>query len=79
MTQMLASMARAACLSSPLRLGDLATWRYVLAVDPVDVRDPVALARRYPRHGGIILAAQSSWMVSELTATLDRVLCHVPI
>ena len=39
-----------------------------------NVRDFVALARRYPRHGGIILAAQSSWTLSGLIAALDRLL-----
>ena len=39
-----------------------------------NVRDFVALARRYPHHGGIILAAQSSWTLSSLIAALDRLL-----
>ena len=52
----------------------LATLRYILVIDRFDVRDFVALARRYPRHGGIILAAQSSWTVSGLIAALERVL-----
>ncbi len=39
-----------------------------------NVRDFVALARRYPRHGGIILAAQTSWSLSELIAALNRLL-----
>ena len=39
-----------------------------------NVRDFVALARRYPHHGGIILAAQSSWTLSGLIAALDRLL-----
>ena len=39
-----------------------------------NVRDFVALAQRYPRHGGIILAAQSSWTLSGLIAALDRML-----
>jgi hypothetical protein len=39
-----------------------------------NVRDFVALARRYPQHGGIILAAQSSWTLSGLIAALDRLL-----
>jgi hypothetical protein len=39
-----------------------------------NVRDFIALARRYPRHGGIILAAQSSWTLSDLVAALDRLL-----
>jgi hypothetical protein len=39
-----------------------------------NVRDFVVLAQRYPRHGGIILAAQSSWTLSGLIAALDRLL-----
>jgi len=39
-----------------------------------NVRDFLVLARRYPRHGGIILAAQSSWTLSELIVALDRYL-----
>ena len=37
-----------------------------------NVRDFVILARRYPQHGGIILAAQASWTLSDLVAALDR-------
>lgn len=39
-----------------------------------NVRDFVALARTYPWHGGIILAAQASWTLSELIVALDRLL-----
>ncbi len=39
-----------------------------------NIRDFVALARRYPHHGGIILAAQSSWTLSGLIAALDHLL-----
>jgi hypothetical protein len=39
-----------------------------------NVRDFVVLARRFPHHGGIILAAQSSWRLSDLIAALDRLL-----
>lgn len=39
-----------------------------------NVRDVMALARQYPRYGGIILAAQPSWTLSELIAALDRLL-----
>jgi hypothetical protein len=38
------------------------------------VRDFLALAKQYPRHGGIILAAQSSWTLSQLTEALDDLL-----
>lgn len=41
-----------------------------------NVRDFVAVAQRYPRHGGIVLAAQSSWTLSELIAALDRLLAE---
>jgi hypothetical protein len=39
-----------------------------------NVRDFIALARRYPRHGGIVLAAQSKWTLPELIEALDRML-----
>jgi hypothetical protein len=39
-----------------------------------NVRDFVVLARGYPRHGGIILAAQASWTLSDLIMALDRLL-----
>jgi hypothetical protein len=39
-----------------------------------NIRDFVALAQRYPRHGGIILAAQASWTLSDLITALDRLL-----
>ena len=39
-----------------------------------NVRDFVVLAQSYPRHGGIILAAQASWTLSELVIALDRLL-----
>jgi hypothetical protein len=39
-----------------------------------NVRDFVVLARSYPRHSGIILAAQASWTLSELVKALDRLL-----
>lgn len=39
-----------------------------------NVRDFIALAKRYPRHGGIVLAAQSSWTLSGLITALDRLL-----
>jgi hypothetical protein len=38
------------------------------------VRDFSILAERYPHHGGIILASQTSWTVSALIAALDRLL-----
>ena len=39
-----------------------------------NVRDFVVLAQSYPQHGGIILAAQASWRLSELVMALDRLL-----
>jgi len=39
-----------------------------------NARDFVVLARRYSEHGGIILAAQKSWSLSDLIAALDRLL-----
>ena len=44
------------------------------AIFTFNIRDFVALAARYPRHGGIIQAAQTSWTLSELIAALDRAL-----
>ena len=39
-----------------------------------NVRDFLVLAQRYPQHGGIILAAQRGWTLSDLIAALDRLL-----
>jgi hypothetical protein len=39
-----------------------------------NVRDFLALAARYPRHGGMVLAAQSQWTLPALIAALDRLL-----
>ncbi len=39
-----------------------------------NIRDFGVLAKRYPWHGGIILAAQASWTVSGLAKVLDRLL-----
>jgi hypothetical protein len=52
-------------------LGALAQCRCVFTFN---IRDFLALAQRYPRHAGIILAAQRSWTLAELIAALDRVL-----
>lgn len=52
-------------------LGATAHGRCILTFN---VREFIALAQRYPRHGGIVLAAQSSWALSELIAALDRLL-----
>ncbi|MFQ5615041.1 MAG: DUF5615 family PIN-like protein [Anaerolineales bacterium] len=39
-----------------------------------NIRDFIALAKKHPQHGGIILAAQRSWRLSALIAALDRLL-----
>jgi hypothetical protein len=39
-----------------------------------NIRDFVPLTRRYPAHGGVILADQRSMRLSELIAALDRLL-----
>lgn len=39
-----------------------------------NIRDFIFLAERYPQHGGIILAAQSSWTLSSLIMALDYLL-----
>ena len=41
-----------------------------------NVRHFPSLAQSNPHHGGIILAAQQSWMLSGLIAALDRLLCE---
>jgi hypothetical protein len=39
-----------------------------------NIRDFAVLARRYPSHGGVILAAQTSWTLSGLITALDRLM-----
>ena len=39
-----------------------------------NIKDFSALAIKYQSHSGIILAAQSSWSLSELISALDRLL-----
>ncbi|MCC6297723.1 MAG: DUF5615 family PIN-like protein [Anaerolineales bacterium] len=39
-----------------------------------NIRDFQALAKQYPEHHGILLAAQSRWSISELIEALDRAL-----
>ncbi len=39
-----------------------------------NIRDFVVLSGRHPQHGGVILAAQTSWSLSGLIAALDRLL-----
>jgi len=52
-------------------LGTTAHGRCVLTFN---VQDFIALAQAYPRHGGIVLAAQSSWTLSALIRALDQLL-----
>jgi hypothetical protein len=52
-------------------LGATAQGRCVFTFN---IRDFLAFSGRFARHGGIILAAQSSWSLSELILTLDRIL-----
>jgi Domain of unknown function (DUF5615) len=39
-----------------------------------NIRHFLALAAYYPHHGGLLLAAQRRWTLSQLIAALDRVL-----
>ena len=39
-----------------------------------NVRDFVLLSRRFPDHGGVIVAAQQHWRLPDLIAALDRML-----
>ncbi len=41
-----------------------------------NIRDFMILAQRYPRHGGIVLAAQTNWTLSTLIVALDRLLAE---
>jgi hypothetical protein len=43
-----------------------------------NARDFVPLAQRLPSHAGIVLAHQRAWTLSELIATLDRLLTEAP-
>ena len=52
-------------------LGATAQGRCILTFN---IEDFVRLAQRHPLHGGIILAAQRKWSLSQLIAALDRVL-----
>lgn len=63
-------MARDASDEAQL-LGATAQGRCIFTFN---IRDFMILAERHPRHGGIILAAQTSWTLSDLTTALDRLL-----
>lgn len=52
-------------------LGATAQGRVIFTFN---IRDFMVLAVQYPRHGGIILAAQSSWTLTGLIEALDRLL-----
>ena len=52
-------------------LGATAQGRCVFTFN---LRNFLALSTRYPKHAGIILAAQSSWSLSDLITALDRLL-----
>jgi Domain of unknown function (DUF5615) len=52
-------------------LGATAQGRMIFTLN---VRDFLALARQHPRHGGILLVAQSSWRLGDLATALDRLL-----
>ena len=63
-------MARDASDTEQL-LGATAQGRILLTFNTHDF--PV-LAQQYPQHGGLVLAAQQSWSVSQLIAALDALL-----
>ena len=52
-------------------LGSTAQGRCIFTFN---VRDFLVLAKQHPHHGGIILAAQASWILSTLITTLDNLL-----
>lgn len=52
-------------------LGATAQGRVIFTFN---VRDFTTLVKKYPRHGGVILAVQSRWSLVELIAALDRAL-----
>ena len=52
-------------------LGATAQGRIIFTFN---VRDFLVLAKKYPGHGGILLATQSRWSLAELITALDRLL-----
>jgi hypothetical protein len=44
-----------------------------------NVRDFPELAQQHPQHGGVLLAAQRRWTLSQLIAALNRVLSETTI
>ncbi len=61
---------KSSCSERPLR----ASARGRVAFFTFNIRDFTALAAVYSRHGGIILAAQRRWTLSDLIEALDRAL-----
>ena len=54
-------------------LGATAQGRLIFTFN---VRDFLALARKHPKHAGILLATQSRWSLAELTDALDHALSN---
>ena len=52
-------------------LGATAQGRVIFTFN---VRDFIALAKKHPKHSGILLATQSRWSLADLTAALNRAL-----
>ena len=57
-------------------LGSTAQGRCIFTFN---VRDFLVLAKLHPHHGGIILAAQASWSLSDLITSLDNLLSETNI
>jgi len=57
-------------------LGSTAQGRCIFTFN---VRDFLVLAKLHPHHGGIILAAQASWSLSDLITSLDSLLSETNI
>ena len=52
-------------------LGATAQGRVIFTFN---VRDFLVLAKKYPKHSGILLATQSRWSLAELISALERAL-----
>jgi hypothetical protein len=50
-------------------LGATAQGRIIFTFN---IRDFLALAKQFPKHGGVLLAAQGRWSLAELITALDR-------
>jgi hypothetical protein len=50
-------------------LGDTAQGRVIFTFN---VRDFLVLAKKHPKHAGILLATQSRWSLAGLIAAIDR-------